>query len=54
MPAEKPIVLVTEGSDAVPLDWLRGQADVIEMPTTDPGFPAALSHMDWLSAPTRK
>jgi phosphoglycerate dehydrogenase-like enzyme len=43
MAATKPIVLVTEGSDAVPLNWLREQSDVIEMPTTDPGFAAALA-----------
>jgi phosphoglycerate dehydrogenase-like enzyme len=39
----KPIVLVTEGSDAGPLDWLRMQADVIEVGPTDPQFDAALA-----------
>ena len=43
MSAEKPIVLVTEGSDPVPLNWLRDRARVIEMPTTDPGFQTVLA-----------
>lgn len=34
----KPIVLVTEGSDAKPLDWLRQRANVIECATDDPAF----------------
>src|SRR5271170_4799760 len=32
------IVLVTEGSDAKPLQWLREQAKVIEISPTDPQF----------------
>ncbi|MDP9173603.1 MAG: phosphoglycerate dehydrogenase [Planctomycetota bacterium] len=39
----KPCVLVTEGSDARPLDWLRQQARVIEMKFTDAGFGDALA-----------
>jgi phosphoglycerate dehydrogenase-like enzyme len=42
-PQNLPIVLVTEGSDAVPLNWLREQATVIEISSTDPGFDAQLA-----------
>lgn len=35
---EKPLVLVTEGSDPAPLDWLRQQAQVVEIAATDPAF----------------
>ena len=39
MPASSlPIVLVTEDSDAKPLDWLRTQTRVIEVSSTDPSF----------------
>jgi phosphoglycerate dehydrogenase-like enzyme len=37
-----PRVLVTEGSDPAPLAWLRERADVLEIPSTDPAFPAEL------------
>jgi phosphoglycerate dehydrogenase-like enzyme len=33
---ERPIVLVTEGSDTVPLDWLRERAQVIEVAPDSP------------------
>ena len=36
--AEKPVVLVTEGSDERPLQWLRGRVKVIESGVDDPGF----------------
>ena len=36
--SDKPIVLVTEGSDATPLAWLREHATVIEISATDPSF----------------
>jgi phosphoglycerate dehydrogenase-like enzyme len=39
----KPVVLVTEGSDAKPLDWLRQQAEVIEIGPDDPSFDARLA-----------
>ena len=39
----KPRVLVTEGSDAEPLQWLREQADVAEVGPTDPRFAAELA-----------
>src|SRR5690348_8020338 len=38
----RPTVLVTEGSDAIPLEWLREQANVIEIAYDDPRFEAAL------------
>ncbi|HSV14214.1 MAG TPA: NAD(P)-dependent oxidoreductase [Tepidisphaeraceae bacterium] len=37
-PASLPTVLVTEGSDATPLRWLRENANVIEIAPTDPAF----------------
>lgn len=39
---ELPTVLVTEGSDRRPLEWLRERARVIEIGQADPGFDAAL------------
>jgi len=39
-------VLVTEGSDPRPLDWLREQANVISIKADDPGFDAALATAD--------
>src|SRR5580700_9062262 len=39
----QPTVLVTEGSDAKPLQWLREQAKVIEISPTDPQFNQHLS-----------
>src|SRR4051812_41671234 len=41
--AARPTVLVTEGSDAKPLDWLRTQANVIEVGYDQPGFDEALA-----------
>ncbi|HEX8916443.1 MAG TPA: NAD(P)-dependent oxidoreductase [Humisphaera sp.] len=38
MPAPRPTVIVTEGSDPIPLDWLKGQADVIEAAADSPEF----------------
>ena len=38
-----PRVLVTEGSDAEPLAWLRTKADVVEVGPADPAFAAALA-----------
>lgn len=39
----KPIVLVTEGSDAKPLQWLRDHANVVECGTDDPSFATHLA-----------
>jgi D-3-phosphoglycerate dehydrogenase len=36
--ASQPLILVTEGSDPVPLNWLRERAGVVEMPTDHPAF----------------
>jgi D-3-phosphoglycerate dehydrogenase len=46
--ADRPTVLITEGSDPRPLAWLRERADVIEMPTSAPGFDEALARADGL------
>src|SRR5438067_7911870 len=42
-PAAAPVVLVTEGSDRKPLDWLKQHAHVVEIATTDPGFDQQLA-----------
>jgi len=44
----RPIVLVTEGSDARPLQWLKEQVQVIEIPFDDPGFDARLAQAEGL------
>lgn len=41
--ATRPVVLVTEGSDKAPLDWLRTQAEVLEVGLSDAGLDAALA-----------
>jgi len=45
-------VLVAEGSDPRPLEWLRTQARVVEMRVDDPGFDAQLAVADGLSVRT--
>jgi len=47
-PAERPLVVVTEGSDPVPLKWLAERARVIEAPLDDPALPARLAEADGL------
>lgn len=42
----RPLVLVTEGSDAGPLQWLREQVRVEETGFDDPDFPARLAEAD--------
>ncbi|MGD1276570.1 MAG: NAD(P)-dependent oxidoreductase [Tepidisphaeraceae bacterium] len=37
-PDTRPLVIVTEGSDPRPLQWLRERARVVEMPTAHPQF----------------
>jgi D-3-phosphoglycerate dehydrogenase len=44
----KPTVLVTEGSDAKPLAWLREHADVVEINYDDPAFDQHLATADGL------
>lgn len=46
MSNQRPTVLVTEGSDAVPLDWLREHANVISAGSDDPEFPRHLAGAD--------
>src|SRR5205809_3945386 len=46
--ATRPVVLVTEGSDKAPLDWLRTQAEVLEVGPADNGFDAALARAEGL------
>src|SRR5678815_6131313 len=41
-----PVVLVTEGSDKAPLDWLRTQAEVLEVGLTDTGLDAAFARAE--------
>ena len=48
MTETKPVVVVTEGSDKPPLDWLRTQATVIETALGDPGLDAALAQAQGL------
>ena len=42
--SKKPVVLVTEGSDPKPLDWLRQHARVCETPYDDPNID---KHLNW-------
>ena len=46
MPTALPRVLVTEGSDAEPLAWLRQRATVVEVGPADPAFAAELAAAD--------
>jgi phosphoglycerate dehydrogenase-like enzyme len=46
MSTPRPTVLVTEGSDAKPLEWLKQNANVIEIAYDDPNFDAALATAD--------
>ena len=43
-----PLVLVTEGSDPTPLNWLRERATVEEVPVDDARFPQRLAIADGL------
>ena len=47
-PVSPPVVIVAEGSDAKPLDWLKERARVLEIPYDAPGFDAALAQADGL------
>src|SRR4051794_7286058 len=42
----RPVVLVTEGSDARPLEWLRERADVVEVKYDDPALAQHLPRAD--------
>jgi phosphoglycerate dehydrogenase-like enzyme len=52
MSEDKPLVIVTEGSDARPLDWLRQQANVVEMRADDPRFAGLLAEAQGLAVRT--
>ena len=43
MSDDRPIVLVTEGSEPAPLDWLKERADVLEVGPDDAAFDRALA-----------
>jgi phosphoglycerate dehydrogenase-like enzyme len=48
----KPVVLVTEGSDAKPLEWLRERVEVVEIGADDPSFGNQLARADGLAVRT--
>jgi phosphoglycerate dehydrogenase-like enzyme len=41
-----PTVLVTEGSDPTPLEWMKGEVDVVECAYDDPAFESHLAAAD--------
>jgi phosphoglycerate dehydrogenase-like enzyme len=45
---KRPVVLVTEGSDAKPLQWLKEKARVVEIPASDAQFTAQLGQAQGL------
>src|ERR1700728_667458 len=47
-PAVRPTVIVTEGSDPKPLQWLSERANVISMRADAPEFPATLANAEGL------
>ena len=44
----RPLVLVTEGGDPKPMEWLRSQAEVLQIPLDDPRLDEALSRAEAL------
>ena len=48
MPEAMPIVLITEGTDPRPLEWLKQRARVVEMRTDDPDFAKQLAQANGL------
>ncbi len=48
MKVDRPIIVVTEGSDPVPLDWLKERADVREVAYDSPDLDAQLLHAQGL------
>ncbi len=50
--SSRPTVLVTEGSDAKPLGWLKERANVLEVPPDSADFSAALASADGLCVRT--
>ncbi len=51
-PESLPLVLVTEGSDPTPLQWLTTQVRVKEIKVTDPAFSSFLAEAEGLSVRT--
>lgn len=45
-------MLVTEGSDAAPLNWLKERAQVIEIGSDDPAFDSQLAHAEGMAVRT--
>ncbi len=45
---ERPLVVVTEGSDPAPLKWLADRVRVEQVPLDDPALPARLAEADGL------
>jgi D-3-phosphoglycerate dehydrogenase len=45
---DSPLVLVTEGSDPCPLEWLAERVRVVSMSTSDPQFPTMLAQAEGL------
>jgi phosphoglycerate dehydrogenase-like enzyme len=41
--SRRPVIVMTEGSDPVPLAWLCERAEVLEIAVTDPGFASAIA-----------
>jgi D-3-phosphoglycerate dehydrogenase len=48
----KSVVLVTEGSDAAPLNWLKERAQVIEIGSDDPAFESHLAGAEGMAVRT--
>src|SRR5258706_13125654 len=46
--ANRPVVVVTEGGDPKPMEWLRAQAEVVEIPLDDPRLNGVLSRAQGL------
>jgi len=46
--ATQAVVLVTEGGDPKPMEWLRARAEVLEVPLDDPRLNAALARAEGL------
>jgi D-3-phosphoglycerate dehydrogenase len=44
----RPVIVVTEGSDKVPLDWLAERAEVVNVGVADSGFAAQLTRAEGL------
>lgn len=52
MPSDLPTIIVTEGSDPRPLQWLKERANVLEIGLDDPTFGEALARAEGLAIRT--